>query len=272
MSGRIGHSPLQMSKNAANIALMTKAVKLVGRTLLRDFGELRQLQRSSTGATEYAGRALIKAENTMKENLVDARPNYGWSSMMLGDESGRDPTRRWVASAICGIHNFNHGLPYWAISIALENKGKIVAAVIYDAFANEVFHCEEGGGSWLNGSRVRVSGRKKLEEMLVGTELSGKDGPIESSFNDVSRITPKVKGVRMLGATGLDLANLAVGRIDGYWSRTPNEFEAGAGALILSSAGGITEAIDLNSDLFGESGIVAAGGEAFDAIAKLVRN
>lgn len=261
-----------MSKYAANIALMTKVVKLVGRTLLRDFGELRQLQRSTTGAAEYVGRALMKAERTMQENLVEARPNYGWSSLMLGDASGRDPTRRWVASAICGFRNFNHGLPYWAISIALEGKGKVVAAVIYDAFANEVFYSEEGGGSWLNGSRVRVSGRKKLEDMLVATELSDDDGPIECGISDVLRIMPKVKGVRMLGATGLDLANLAVGRIDGYWNRNPNKFEAGAGAMILAGAGGIAEAIDRDSELSGESGIIAAGGESFDAIAKLVRN
>ena len=261
-----------MSKYAANIALMTKVVKLVGRTLLRDFGELRQLQRSTTGAAEYADRALMKAERTMQENLVEARPNYGWSSLMLGDASGRDPTRRWVASAICGFRNFSHGLPYWAISIALEGKGKVVAAVIYDAFANEVFHSEEGGGSWLNGSRVRVSGRKRLEDMLIVTELSDDDGSIECGIGDVSRIMPKVKDVRMLGATGLDLANLAVGRIDGYWSRNPNKFEAGAGAMILAGAGGIAEAIDRDSELSGETGIIAAGGESFDAIANLVRN
>ena len=139
-----------MNHASANLNLMINAARKAGRGLLRDFGEVENLQVSMKGAGDFVSRADLKAEETLKEELMGGRPNYGWLGEEGGGESGKDPTRRWIVDPLDGTTNFLHGLPHWAVSIALEHKGEIVAAVVHDPVKNETFFAEKGAGAWMN--------------------------------------------------------------------------------------------------------------------------
>ena len=259
-----------MSEHAANLQLMTKAARAAGRLLRRDFSELQHLQRSAAGARDFARRAGDKAEQSLEAVLLETRPNYGWSSPPKGATQGSDPTRFWVVNAISGASNFAHGLPHWAISIALERRGRAVAAVIYDALSNELFHTEEGGGSWLNDTRIRVSRRKPPQEMLVATNFERERGAAEGEA-ELARVRAGVKGLRALGAPALDLASVASGRLDGYWDRNPDRHDTGAALLLLLGAGGIAEGFARESVPGSEVGLIASAGESFEQFSALVR-
>lgn len=260
-----------MSDHAANLQLMTKAARTVGRLLLRDFSELQHLQRSAAGARDFAKRAGVKAVQSLEAVLRETRPNYGWSSPSAGQEEGSDPTRFWVVNPISGASNFAHGLPHWAISIALERRGKTVAAVIYDALSNELFHTEEGGGSWMNDTRIRVSRGKPPQEMLVATSLDREHGAAGNQA-DFGRVQAGVKGLRALGAPALDLAGVASGRLDGYWDRNPDRHNTNAALLLLSGAGGIAEGVARGSVPGGGAGLIASAGESFEQFSALIRH
>ena len=161
-----------MSTASANVNIMIKAARRAARGLLRDFGEVEQLQVSSKGPGDFVSRADLKAEQVLRDELMEARPNYGW----LGEESGAevkgaDPTRRWIVDPLDGTTNFLHGLPHWAVSIALEHKSEIVAAVVYDPTKDEMFVAEKGSGAWVNDRRIRVSGRHDMLEMIFATGI-----------------------------------------------------------------------------------------------------
>lgn len=259
-----------MSDYAANLQLMTKAARAAGRLLRRDFSELQHLQRSAAGARDFARRAGDKAEQSLEAVLRETRPNYGWSSPSKGPTQGSDSTRFWVVNAISGASNFAHGLPHWAISISLERRGKAVAAVIYDALSNELFHTEEGGGSWMNDTRIRVSRGKPPREMLVATNLDRERGAAEHQA-DFARVQAGVKGLRALGAPALDLVGVASGRLDGYWERYPDRHDTGAALLLLSGAGGISEGLAHGSVPGSEVGLIASAGESFEQFSALIR-
>ncbi len=154
---------------SANLNLMIKAARRAGRSLVKDFREVENLQVSVKGAGDFVSRADIAAEKIIRDELMGARPTYGW----LGEESepvdGADPTRRWIVDPLDGTTNFLHGLPHWAVSIALEHKGEIVAGVIFDPAKDEMFAAEKGQGAWMNESRIRVSGRKVMSEAVFAT-------------------------------------------------------------------------------------------------------
>ena len=156
---------------SANLNVMMKTARKAGRGLLKDFGEVENLQVSTKGPGDFVSRADKAAEAMIKEELMHARPSYGF----LGEEGqeieGEDPTRRWIVDPLDGTTNFLHGLPHWAVSIALEHKGQIVAGVVYDPTKDEMFYAEKGGGAWLNESRLRVSGRHRMIESIFATGL-----------------------------------------------------------------------------------------------------
>ena len=156
---------------SANLNVMMKTARKAGRALLKDFGEVENLQVSSKGPGDFVSRADRTAEQTIREELLHARPSYGF----LGEEGkeidGEDPTRRWIVDPLDGTTNFLHGLPHWAVSIALEHKGQIVAGVVYDPVKDEMFYAEKGSGAWLNEGRLRVSGRHRMIESIFATGL-----------------------------------------------------------------------------------------------------
>ena len=154
---------------SANLNIMIKAARKAGRSLVKDFREVENLQVSAKGAGDFVSRADREAERIIKEELRGARPNYGWLGEETGAEPGEDPTRRWLVDPLDGTTNFLHGLPHWAVSIALEHKGEIVAAVVFDPAKDELFTAEKGDGAFMNDQRLRVSGRRNMIESIFAT-------------------------------------------------------------------------------------------------------
>lgn len=262
-----------MSQASANLNIMIKAARKAGRSLVRDFGEVEKLQVSSKSPGDFVTKADLRAESIIREELTEARPNYGW----LGEESdevkGADPTRRWIVDPLDGTTNFLHGLPHWAISIALEHKGEIVSAVVYDPAKDEMFTAEKGGGCWLNDSRLRVSGRSRLIEMIFATGLPfGGRQDLPETLQDLARILPTCAGVRRWGAAALDLAYVAAGRYDGFWERNLHPWDIAAGLLLVKEAGGLSEAIRPSGSILDDGEIIAANEAIFSTFAKLVRD
>ena len=156
---------------SANLNIMLKTARLAGRSLSKDFREVENLQVSRKGVGDFVSRADIAAENIIRNELMEARPTYGWVGEESDAEEGKDPTRRWIVDPLDGTTNFLHGLPHWAVSIALEHKGEIISGVIYDPSKDEMFFAEKGLGAWMNESRIRVSARYSIADSLYATGI-----------------------------------------------------------------------------------------------------
>jgi len=261
-----------MSQASANVNVMIKAARKAARNLLRDFGEVENLQVSTKGPGDFVSRADTKAEATIREELTEARPNYGW----LGEESvevkGTDPTRRWIVDPLDGTTNFLHGLPHWAISIGLEHKGEVVAGVIYDPIKDEMFVAEKGAGAYLNDRRLRVSGRKEMIEMIFATGVpSSGHSDLPDALREIAAVAIVSAGVRRFGAAALDLAYVAAGRVDGFWERGLHAWDIAAGILIVREAGGMTGPLTDGGDVLAGAGVIAANANVFEPLTKLLR-
>ncbi|TAG29094.1 MAG: inositol monophosphatase, partial [Rhodobacterales bacterium] len=208
-------------QGSANLNLMIKAARKAGRSLVKDFREVENLQVSTKGPGDFVSKADREAERLIKEELLGGRPTYGWLGEETGGAAGADPTRRWIVDPLDGTTNFLHGMPHWAVSIALEHKGEIVSAVVYDPAKDEMFWAEKGSGCWLNDNRrLRVSGRKAMHEAVFATGVPfGAKATLPAMLQDLARLMPATAGVRRWGAAALDLAYVAAGRFDGYWER-----------------------------------------------------
>lgn len=257
---------------SANLNIMIKAARKAGRSLVKDFREVENLQVSTKGAGDFVSRADHEAERIIKEELRTARPHYGWLGEETGEDSGEDPTRRWIVDPLDGTTNYLHGLPHWAVSIALEHKREIVAAVIFDAAKDELFIAEKGNGAYMNDQRLRVSGRIKMSESLFSTGIpfAGR-GPLPAALQDLARLMPVTSGVRRFGAASLDLAYVAAGRYDGYWERGNQPWDVAAGILMVREAGGFVEGIRADDDPLESGRIIAANPQIFEPFAKIIR-
>ena len=258
---------------SANLNVMVKAARKAGRGLVKDFREVENLQVSVRGAGDFVTRADREAERLIKEELQNARPSYGWLGQETGEQASDDPTRRWIVDPLDGTSNFLHGLPHWGVSIALEHKGEVVAAVIFDAAKDELFVAEKGGGAFMNDQRLRVSGRTRMGESVFSTGVPhASTGPLPASLQDLARLMPVAGGVRSFGVPSLNLCYVAAGRFDGYWERGAKPWEVAAGILMVREAGGFVEGIrDGDSPL--ESGrIIAANPTLLDPFAKVIRS
>jgi myo-inositol-1(or 4)-monophosphatase len=262
-----------MAQASANINVMIKAARKAGRALVRDFGEVENLQVSTKGPGDFVSRADTKAEATIREELTEARPNYGWLGEETGGEAGKDPTRRWIVDPLDGTTNYLHGIPHWAVSIALEHKGEIVAAVVYDAAKDEMFVAEKGSGAYLNDRRIRVSGRRDMITMIFGTGIPFGGSPLlPLTLKDMARLTPRTAGIRRLGVASLDLAYVAAGRLDGFWERNLNAWDIAAGLLLVREAGGLIGAIGPDEDPLVTGDVIAANAEVFQTFAGIIRD
>ena len=251
---------------------MVMAARRAGRSLVKDFQEVENLQVSSKSAGDFVSRADIASENIIREQLMDARPNYGW----LGEESepvvGNDPTRRWIVDPLDGTTNFLHGMPHWSISIALEHKGEIVSGVIYDPAKDEMFVAEKGQGAWMNESRLRVSDRSRMIEAVFATGVpNGAGAYLPETLQDLARLMPMTAGVRRWGSAALDLAYVAAGRFDGYWERGLNAWDIAAGILLVREAGGFVEGLEKNSNPLESAGLISANSAVFETFCKEIR-
>lgn len=260
-------------QGSANLNLMIKAARRAARSLVKDFREVENLQVSSKGPGDFVTRADREAERIIREDLMEARPNYGWLGEETGEAEGTDPTRRWIVDPLDGTTNFLHGMPHWAISIALEHKGEIVAGVVFDAAKDEMFMAEKGMGAYMNDKRMRVSGRSRLIDCVFATGIPFAGRPaLPASLQDLARLMPTCAGVRRWGAASLDLAYVAAGRYDGYWERGLGAWDIAAGLIIVREAGGFVSPVRKDTDMLEAGTVIAGNAEIFDSFAKIIRN
>ncbi|MGR3344361.1 MAG: inositol monophosphatase family protein [Paracoccaceae bacterium] len=260
-------------QGSANLNIMIKAARLAGRSLVKDFREVENLQVSMKGAGDFVSRADFAAEAIIKEELKGARKNYGWVGEESDAEAGADPTRRWIVDPLDGTTNFLHGLPHWAVSIALEHKGEIVAAVIFDPAKDEMFVAEKGQGAWMNETRLRVSGRARMIEAIFATGLPfGGRADLPGTLGDLSRLLPVCAGVRRWGAAALDMGYVAAGRYDGFWERGLHSWDIAAGVLIVREAGGLVEPLSSGGDILESGALICANAAIFDEFAGIIRD
>lgn len=257
---------------SANLNVMKKAARKAGRSLVKDFQEVENLQVSRKGAGDFVSKADIAAEKILKDELMGARPTYGWLAEEGGETPGEDPTRRWIVDPLDGTTNFLHGLPHWAISIALEHKGNIVSGVIYDPAKDEMFFAEKGTGAWMNETRIRVSARHRMIESIFATGLpfAGR-ADLPETLQDLARLLPATAGVRRFGSAALDMAYVAAGRYEGFWERRLHSWDLAAGIIIVKEAGGLAESMDPEASIVESGEVICANEPIFESFAKVVR-
>lgn len=229
---------------SATINVMVEAAVKAGKGLLRDFGEVDKLQISRKGPSNFVTKSDIRTEKSLVKDLQKARTEIGFLLEEGGEIPGRDTAHRWIIDPLDGTNNFIHAIPYWCISIALERRDpkgntEIIAGIIYDPIHNEMFTAEKHKGAFVNGRRINVSNRDNMEMAMLVTgnpRLSVQEGREASLLNAMSKHGAIM---RFFGATALDLANLAAGRIDACWYYTMKPWDVAAGILLVQEAGGI---------------------------------
>ena len=221
-----------MQSISANLNIMIKAAEKASRALIRDFGEIEKLQVSIKGPNDFVSNADLKAEKIIIEELKNARPYYSIISEEEGSEVNKDKNNTWIIDPIDGTTNFLHGVPHFAISIALKSGKEIVSGVIYDPIKDEMFYAEKDNGSFFNNQRIRVSKKRELNTCLFAT--GGES------------ITEIDLALRKSGSAALDIAYVAAGRYDGYFQNDLNLWDIAAGIIIIKEAGGIINEIDLS--------------------------
>lgn len=259
-------------QGSANLNLMIKAARKAGRSLVKDFREVENLQVSTKGPGDFVTKADREAERLIKEDLLGGRPTYGWLGEETGETEGVDPTRRWIVDPLDGTTNFLHGMPHWAVSIALEHKGEIVAGVVYDAAKDEMFVAEKGAGCWMNEARMRVSGRRSMSEAVFATGVPfGARRGLPETLGDLARLMPACAGVRRWGAAALDLAYVAAGRFDGYWERGLQPWDMAAGLLLVREAGGFVGPVRDGANVLESGDLICANEALFNGLTKTIR-
>ena len=240
---------------SALLNVMVQAALKAGKSLSRDFGEVQNLQVSLKGPGDYVSQADRKAEKIVKEELLKARPTYGY----LGEETegeikGTDGSHRWIVDPLDGTTNFLHGIPMFAVSIGLERSGEMVAGVIYNPASDELFTAEKGVGAFVNDRRLRVSARRKLSDAVIGCGVPHLGRPQHGKFLvQLRHVMGEVAGIRRMGSVALDLAYVAAGRMDGFWEENLNAWDLAAGIIIIRESGGFV------SDMAGKQGILETG-------------
>ncbi len=255
-------STQRMLTGSALMNVMVAAAHKAGRGLVRDFGEIEQLQVSRKSLGDFVSTADIKAEKTIIQELQKARPGYGFIVEESGEIAGEDKDNTWIIDPLDGTSNFLHGIPQFAISIALQRKGEVVAGVVYNPVLDELYWSEKGSGAFLNQRRLRVSGRQHIDEALIacGTPY-GKRGNSEKFIGGFRKLVGIVSGVRRFGCVALDLCFVAAGRLEGCFETNLKSWDIAAGALIVKEAGGYVCDFDGDQD-FLEKGTVIAGNES----------
>ncbi|MEX1059593.1 MAG: inositol monophosphatase family protein [Methyloceanibacter sp.] len=240
---------------SALMNVMHAAARKAGRSLARDFGEVEQLQVSLKGPANFVSAADTRAEEILYTELVRARPGYGFLMEERGEVEGADRTHRWIVDPLDGTTNFLHGIPHFAISIALEREGDLVAGLIFNPANQETFTAERGKGAYLNDRRrLRVAARTELSTSVIGTGIPHSGRPEHDLFlEELRAVMAASAGVRRMGAASLDLAWTAAGRLDGFWERNLRPWDLAAGIVILREAGGYV------SDAEGKDGILEKG-------------
>ena len=248
--------------HSALLNVMIAAARKTARALKRDFGELEKLQVSLKGPANFVTAADRRAEETLYQELSKARPGYGFLGEEGGMREGADKSHRWIVDPLDGTTNFLHGIPQFAISIALERDGAMVAGLVYNPASEEMFMAEKGKGAFLNDQRIRVAARKSLADAVIACGLPHRGrGELELGNRETGAMQEQVAGLRRFGAAALDLAWVAAGRLDGYWERNLKPWDVAAGLILVREAGGFVTDCDGGDDMLAKGHIVA-GNEA----------
>jgi myo-inositol-1(or 4)-monophosphatase len=252
--------------------VMANAALKAARGLIRDFGEVEQLQVSVKGPGDFVSTADLRAERTLRTELTRARPGYGLLFEEAGAAPGSDPRHRWIVDPLDGTTNFLHGIPHFSISIALERDGEIVAGVVYEPTRDEMFAAEKGLGAYVNDRRLRVSARRQLSESVIGTGMpfgarAGETGYV-ATLEAIMRTT---SGVRRMGSAALDLAYVAAGRYDGFWEFGLAPWDMAAGILLIREAGGYVSDMAGGHDMMTTGDVLAANDHLHLPLARLIK-
>jgi myo-inositol-1(or 4)-monophosphatase len=258
--------------HSALMNVMVKAARRAGRSLKRDLGEIENLQVSLKGPANFVSLADKRAEEMLYEDLTKARPGYGFIGEEGGVREGADKTHTWIVDPLDGTTNFLHGIPQFAISIGLRREDTVIAGLIYNPANDELYIAERGKGAFLNDQRLRVAGRRRLDDCVVACGLPhiGR-GDHDLSRREMTEIQKRVAGLRRFGAASLDMAFVAAGRLDGYWERNLQAWDMAAGAILIKEAGGVVSCVDGESDPL-KTGNLICGNEYIHAeLVKILR-
>lgn len=259
---------------SALINVMSTAARKAARSLVRDFGEVEQLQVSVKGPANFVSAADHKAEDVIFKELSRARPQYGFLMEERGEIEGADKSHRWIVDPLDGTTNFLHGIPLFTISIGLEREGQLVAGLVYNPIADEMFTAEKGKGAFLNDKRrLRVAARKSLGDAVIATGIPHRGRPGHPRFLDeMETVMAEVAGIRRTGSAALDLAWTAAGRFDGYWERNLKPWDLAAGIVILREAGGIVTDLEGTTKMMEKGDVIAGNGNIVKALRGLVNS
>ncbi len=254
--------------------VMMRAAEKAGRGLTRDFNEVENLQVSRKGPADFVTAADKRAEEVIFEELKKARPDYSFLMEEAGEVKGSDTENRWIIDPLDGTHNYMHGIPHWCVSIALESKGKIEAAIVYDPIKEEMFRAERSSGAFLGRyKRLRVSSRNDLESAVVAFGTPVFD-PIrqEQFLKELTAVSTKMPMIRRYGAAALDLCYVAAGRMDGYWERNLKPWDCAAGYLIVKEAGGFVNSIKNDDNPIYSKNLVSGNNDIYTLLRKTLKD
>ncbi len=262
-----------MAHRSALINVMIAAAQKASRKLLRDFGEVENLQVSRKGPADFVSSADKTAEDTLHYALKKARPNYSFLMEESGEIAGSDSSNCWIIDPLDGTTNFLHGLPHFAISIGLQRDNEPYAGVVYAPVHDEMFWAEKGQGAHLNDRRIRVSARNNLDESLLATGIPFKGARDNPQFlKQLESVMAVTSGVRRIGSAALDLAYVAAGRYEGFWETGLSPWDMAAGIVLVREAGGYVTEINGKGKMQESGSILAANDQLHNTLGKLVRN
>ena len=262
-----------MPAKSATITVMIRAAEKAARGLLRDFGELENLQVRKKGPADFVSVADIRTEKLIREELAHARPDFGF----LGEESEETAATnnsgcRWIVDPIDGTTNFLHGIPHFCISIGLEKDGEIIAGVIYDPVKQEMFWAEKDAGAYCNERKLRVSGREDLREAVLATGIPfAGHGDHDGFVATLKKAMPQIAGVRRMGSAALDLAYVAAGRYEAYWENPIKPWDIAAGIILVREAGGKVSDADGGQEMLRKHSILATSVPLYDRFLALMK-
>lgn len=258
----------RLTGRSALVNVMVAATEKAGRALTRDFGEVEQLQVSRKGLGDFVSTADHRAEKILIQELNKARPGFSFLLEETGAIEGTDTEHCWIVDPLDGTLNFLHGIPQFCISLGLKKGDEIIAGVIYNPILDELYWAEKGKGAFLNQRRIRVSGRRHMDEALVaiGTPYHHQADP--SAINYAGRLAGKVAGMRRLGSAALDLAYVAAGKFEAFFATNLKPWDLAAGILMVKEAGGYVCDANDSQDVLNSSSVLAANDHLFGSLSK----
>ncbi|WP_127142510.1 inositol monophosphatase family protein [Pelagibacterium montanilacus] len=258
---------------SALLNVMVNAALKAGRGLIRDFGEVENLQVSRKGPADFVSVADKRAEKVVMDELMRARPTYSLLMEEGGEVKGTDGMHRWIVDPLDGTTNFLHAIPIFAVAIALERQGEIVASVVFNPVMDELFTAEKGNGAWLNNRRLRMASRRHLSEAVISTgiKLTGKSSDPDA-MRQLASITPAVAGIRRSGSVAIDMAWLAAGRFDGLFEDRLAPWDVAPGLALVREAGGFVTDYAGQTNMMDKGELVAGNEHLQPALLKAIQS